>query len=411
VLGLLFAHNFLRVPYNLGMDWDGHLQYVEFLLTYRTLPFGNQGWQLFQPPLAYLLAAGAAGVAGALGLSMALGPRGLTVLVGLAAVWFGCRTAELVFRDRPATALVAMTLTAALPAVIYSSQAFGNEPYFACLGAMLLHRMVASPEDRHFERHATLLGAIGGLALLAKTSALILVVVVAAVLWHQARAAAHDRRAAARAVAIYLGFVALVGGWWYLRNVLALGRPFVGGWEVGRGLDWWQHPGYRLWSHLLSFGEVLAHPVYAAVVGFWDGIYSTLWGDGFLSGSFSRAGAADWNYTAMSALYLLALPVTLAIAVGCVRALAAPPPGRALVPASAALLILYLGAAFHLYAGLPVYSAAKGTYLMALAPCLGILAAWGLEPLLRRRAGQAAVAGYLGAWTLCVLLAFWIRSG
>jgi hypothetical protein len=74
---------------------------------------------------------------------------------------------------------------------------------------------------------------------------------------------------------------------------------------------------------------------------------------------------------------------------------------------SAALLILYLGAAFHLYAGVPIYSAAKGTYLTALAPCLGILGAWGLEPLLRQRgAGQALVAGFLGAWLACVGLAF-----
>ena len=30
----------------------------------------------------------------------------------------------------------------------------------------------------------------------------------------------------------------LLAGWYYVRNWVLLGRPFVGGWERGRGLDW-----------------------------------------------------------------------------------------------------------------------------------------------------------------------------
>jgi hypothetical protein len=90
------------------------------------------------------------------------------------------------------------------------------------------------------------------------------------------------------------------------------------------------------------------------------------------------------------------------------RALAAPAAGA--VPAlgrlSAALLVLYIGAAFHLYATVPIYSASKGSYLLLLSPCLAILFAWGMEPLLRRRAGQACAAALLGAWTAVVGLAF-----
>jgi hypothetical protein len=415
-LAALFLHNFRSVPPHVGMDLDAHIEYLDFIRRHGSLPLGNQGWQMFQPPLAYLLLAGADAIAGVLGVAAdpAYLGRALTMLASLIGVWFGCRAVELVFRDRPAAAFSGLTLVATLPAGIYMAHAFGNEPYVACLGAIAMHRLALAgrlpPTDPL--RHAAILGTVCGLALLAKTSALILVLALAPALWWQARNAGAEVRNAWRALAMFAGLVLAVAGWWYLRNLMELGRPFVGGWEAGRGIDWWQHPGYRVWEHLFSFGVALSRPIFAGVAGFWDGIYTSLWGDGFLSGAIVRSYAPTWNYPGMMVLYLLAVPLTVAILVGTVRALAAsstsaaPPLGRL----SAALLVLYVGAAFHLYATVPIYSSAKGSYLLLLAPAIGILFAWGMEPLLRHRAGQVLSAALLGAWIAGVGLAF-LASG
>lgn len=408
-LGAIFAFNFNRVPDHIGMDLDSHLAYVEYILDRGALPLANEGWQLFQPPLAYLVAAGATLLAKAMGFTLgpAVPARGLTMAVTLLAVWLGGRTVERIFSDRPALAALGMVMVASLPAAIYMAHAFGNEPYFACLGAWLLYLLAEPPGDKWPWRRASVLGAVAGLAMLAKTSALILVAAAASLLWQRIR----QQRGAAvarRSLALYFGVLTAVAGWWYLRNQIELGRPVVGGWEVGRGLDWWQYPGYRKWEHLLGFGGVLARPIFAGAMGLWDGIYSSLWGDGYLSSAIVRSYAPNWNYDVMLGLYLLALPLTLAIVAGTVRALATTSLTLrgTLLRLAAVLLVLYLGAAFHIYASVPIYSAAKGSYLLVLAPCLAALAAWGVEPLLRHRAGQLSVAVVLGVWVSFAALAF-----
>jgi hypothetical protein len=408
-LGILYAYNFGRVRNDVGMDLDSHFEYLEYVLARGALPLANEGWQMFQPPLAYLVAAALTFVTRGLGFAIAQADltRGLTMGVSLLTVWLSCRTAERIFPGRPDLTIVAMVVGASLPAGIYMAHAFGNEPYFACLGAWLLYLLAGPQPGWPPLWRGAMLGIVGGLALLAKTSALILVVAAAPLLWQQVRTD-QGARSAARCVAIYLALLAAVAGWWYLRNLIELGRPFVGGWEGGRGIDWWQHPGFRTPGHLLAFGRVLFEPIFAGAIGFWDGMYGSLWGDSYLSSAIVRTYAPNWNYDFMLALYLLALPLTLAVAAGTARALAS---GAASDQANqlrlaAALLILYLGAAFHLYAGIPIYSAAKGSYLLVLAPCLGALAAWGAEPLLRRRFGQALVAIVLGAWLSHAALAF-----
>ncbi len=118
-----------------------------------------------------------------------------------------------------------------------------------------------------------------------------------------------------------------------------------------------------------------------------------------------------WNIPMMQALYILALPVSIAIIMGVGRTLIASPEAAIKIPiimGCAGLVIAFVGAMFYLYATVPIYSAAKGSYLIALAPCLGILAAWGIEPWTRNTAAKVVVSGFLAVWVGSVWSSFLI---
>jgi len=59
-LGALLALLYLNVttPWIRQHDVEGHREYIDHLLKFRTLPAVKQGWETWQPPLYYLLAAG-----------------------------------------------------------------------------------------------------------------------------------------------------------------------------------------------------------------------------------------------------------------------------------------------------------------------------------------------------------------
>jgi hypothetical protein len=59
-LGILVATQYLDVttPWVRQHDVEGHREYVDYLLKTGTLPAVRQGWETFQPPLYYLIAAG-----------------------------------------------------------------------------------------------------------------------------------------------------------------------------------------------------------------------------------------------------------------------------------------------------------------------------------------------------------------
>jgi hypothetical protein len=198
-----------------------------------------------------------------------------------------------------------------------------------------------------------------------------------------------------------------VAGWYFVRNWIELGSPYVGGWDPGRGGAWIQDPGYRVPEDLLSFGAALSRPIYAVFSGLWDGLYSTFWLDGFLGSSIWEVAAPPWHFDAVVACALLALPLTLAGGVGALRSLRIPRnAGQEILLFASAAVALYLAAIFALFLSLPVFSTVKSTYTLGLAPCYGVLIAAGFERLPRHAAVRALVAGYLAAWLALVFRAY-----
>jgi 4-amino-4-deoxy-L-arabinose transferase-like glycosyltransferase len=410
-LSVLVVHNLTTVNIESGFDGPQHFDYIRYLLIEHRVPLANEGWQFFQPPLFYLLAAPPYLAISFLASEpiARLSMRLLVLACGLGLIEMVYRSARAAFPRREDLQMIATAAGGFLPVTVYMSHYVSNEPLAAVLTAALVtsaFRLLTEP-PRQVERWSFLLGVLFGLALLAKvTVALLLPLLVAVIVRAANRWGRGPRDTIGHLTRFFLASGA-VAGWYFLRNWIAMGTPYIGGWDPARGGAWNQDPGYRVPEDILTFGEALRYPIYAGLSSLWDGIYSSFWLDGYLGSATWYLGAPPWNYAFAVACALLAVPLTAAGAAGALRSLRIPRDAtQEVVLFSATAVALYLGALFSLFLALPVYSTVKASYTMGLAPCYGVLFAWGFDLLPRRRAVHAAVAGYLTAWFVFVFRAY-----
>lgn len=415
----IFLHDLAAIPLQLGFDAPQHLEYVQYVLGRRALPLADEGWQMFQPPLYYVAAALSLAAAG---LDTA-SPGAVVVFraIGLATgVLHLVLVAALLRRAFPGSALrqaAGIAVAAALPCLLVLHQFPTNELVVAMLSSATLlaaWRILDAP--RPSVGRAAAAGGLLGLALLAKLSALLLVPVLAAVLVARTLAwprALGWRRGAELGVACAAALAAC--GWHYARVWAHFGTPFVGGWDAGRGIGWWLDPGFRTPAHFLRFGRALVAPVFAGFDGFWDGLYSTLWGDGMLSGLASTAPLRPWwSQTLHPAGYLLALLPAAAVVAGFAATVwewIRRPAARSGSLVLLATLVLAALAAMSLR--VPAVAEDKASYgLLALAP-LCAFAARGLGLLAGRSRWRAvAVGAALGTWAAVSGASLWVdRDG
>jgi hypothetical protein len=417
---VLAANNIWQLPWLLGYDMDKHLDYVEYIARHRSLPLATDGWQMFQPPLFYLIEAPWYAL-----LSPHFGKevvirvlRFVPLLCGLAQIEIVYRAARAVFPEREDLQTIATVVGGLMPMHIYISQVIGNEPLAGSLTSLMVLLcllLLVEPTRKPRLWFYVLMGVVWGLALLSKVTPLLLApLVVAAIAIHYRRHGGTWGHGLVR-TGLVLGACFLTSGWYFLRNWASLGKPFAAGsWDPATGLIWWQLPSYRTWTQLTSFGTALSRPIYRSVWSLWDALYSSMWLDGFVSGRVVRPEHFPWNLHWMLVGAWLALVPTaflFASPVTCWR--------REFRQARSALLFavaavaIYLTAMVDLYVRLPVYSTAKATYLIGLLPCFGVLAAAGAAPLLRFRLFRALVFSAIGCWGLASYVAYldmsWIR--
>ncbi len=408
---LLFAAKASRIPAAVGFDAHHHLFYAAWIREKASLPLATDGWSTFHPPLFHALSApllppDGEPVGAALKLLPFLAGFGVVVASFLLA-------RRLLAGDAPAQ-LLAVGFAAVLPMNLYSACYFSNEPLHACLAGMALWLGVATLlAPRPGLGRVAALGLVLGLAALAKFTALLLV--PAAAFAVGARALAIDRAGSARsarAVGTLLAVVALAAGWFYARNWLLFGDPLIANWGSLPGDErrWWQQPGFHTPAYYASFGEALVHPYLAGFRSFWDSLYSTFWGDGFIAGRTDPALRHDfWSYDHMSAGYLVALPATLCLLAGMLQAvrLAVVDPDPRRRAAHGFLLLAAWGVALaflYLTLRLPFFAQAKASYFLAVAPALAVwfaLGARSLDGALARRGWTVARAALAGGWMLC----------
>jgi tetratricopeptide (TPR) repeat protein len=409
--------NALAGPLLWGYDAGGHVAYVLFLDLYRALPWADQGWSYFHPPLHYAL-----GWLLAQAGSGELLMRGLPLLASAASLGTAALAAWLVRRvspEAPGLALAAFAALAFLPVHLFMSAMPGNELTACFAGAAALAAFIAN-ESR---ARPTLAGAAGvgllaGLDLLSKFSGLMVLLVALCSLalrpllrgaWHDAPA-----RVAVRGALLAAAALALAAPW-YARNLAAFGNPFQlsRDFELVAAVERDQPPGSRslrdYWSLPLDalrdpnpLAPHLLHSVWAtAYLNVWADIYRESDVERALEAERGRRSSTRW-------MALLGLLPTGLAAAGGLLALRDALRGRrraAYVPLliqSAASL-----AAFALFSWrVPIWSALKASYLFGLSLPYALflaraLEAWRAWPALARAGAWPRAllpAGLAGVW-------------
>ena len=406
---LLFWNNARLLPFHAGFDSKEHLNYINYVQEHRALPLPTDGWEMYQPPLYYLIAAASLS-AGKLSINDAAS----VVVLRFLGAFFGIAQFVLVFLSLRLllplrVAFIGLFLAAFLPMHLYLAHYVTNEMLAATLVTATLYLCLRLLRDD--TPRASQFGWLGlalGAAMLAKvTGFLLLPIVIAAI----AAKLAYTRAPIAISLcnlALLLAICFAVCGWHYTRIWLRFGTPLLGNWDVVSGFTWWQDPGYHSAADYLRFGRSLVNPLFSGFAGFADGMYSTFWGDGLCGGASSLTTA--WNQQPMVAGYLWALAPTALILIGAgtaiVQFIRKPASELFLLLAFCAVIVLGL---IFMALKVPSYAQAKAFYgLSALTP-ICFFGALGWETLTRGRARSQLILGVLAlVWTMNSFATFWI---
>ncbi len=430
--GVVFATKVVHLPVMTGFDIPAHLFYLDFLMEKRALPLATDGFSTYHPPLFYLLTA--LGVA-TTGVEQGSGAgqvvyRLVSFSAGLVSVWISYACARIFFPKDPLRSSLAVAFAGLVPMNLIMSSYVSNETLQSCfvgLAFWLACKVIF--EGRRSLVGIALTGGALGLAILTKATSLILIPVFAVALGARmalprqadesddaARSLEPTRGIAAFALVV-LG-AALVGGWFYLRNWLHFGRFVIVNVDLPGRLQWWLQPGFHTADYYTGFGEVLRHPFFSGFHSFWDGVYSTFWGDGLVAGMIHLATRHPmWSYDFMTLSYWVGLPISVLIALGFARSLerAFRDPSRELRIAyslTTALVFVLAFSLFFITFRVAYYAQTKAFYVLSVLPPLSIVAANGLAeiPTLlaapRHRGWRIAYFGWLGMSAGVLALSF-----
>jgi tetratricopeptide (TPR) repeat protein len=378
-----------------GYDAWGHVAYVLFLDLYRSVPWADQGWSYFHPPLHYalgwLLAQFGSGEVLMRGLSL-LGGAASLLIAALAA-----QVTRMAAPDRPGLPLLTFATIAFLPVHLIVGSMPGNEMTLGALAAGAIVVFIAN------ERRATsswlfdgFCGVLVGAALLTKFSGLLPLLVVAASLVLRPLITADARHLLLR----NLGRAALISAVacilalpYYARNVRAFGTPF----ELSRGypliaqVEGDQPPGVREVADYLRLSPKMfrdPNPLAPHLLNsIWSTAYLNVWADIFRESDVERALQNErGSPSAMIWLPLLGLVPTALAGLGMLLALRDVCRGRrrsVYVP-----ILMLTGAtvaSFVLFTWrVPIWSAVKASYLLGLSLPYGVFVARAVESLSRR---------------------------
>jgi tetratricopeptide (TPR) repeat protein len=401
--------NALAGPRLWGYDAWGHVSYALYLELYRALPWADQGWSYFHPPLHYALGALLVRSGDADTVARGLALLGSAASLGIAALAAGLARAA--FAARAEASLVAFTAAALLPVQLYVSSMPGNKLTETFLSSAAIALFVSGERGpRARARRDLAVGALLGLALLAAASGLLALLAVLAALPFLRSAERPHPALAWRALCI-AGAALAIAAPWYARNALEFGVLLRKSSDVAevKAAERAQGPGKRGFGDALRFplqlfadpdpaGPALLHSIPGTLYAGW---WSDLYRESLIADPALRARERAWR----SRLLLLGLAPTLLALYGALLFARDARAGRR--RATAIPLALLLGAnlaAYGLHAyWLPTWAALKAVYCagatlpVALCCARGALACLGARPVAKlRAAGVATVLGVPG---------------
>lgn len=387
-----------------GYDAGGHLQYVLYLDVYRALPWADQGWSLFHPPLHYALG----WLLAQLGSGELL-MRGLLLLAGAESLGIAGCAAWLLRRlapGQPGLALLAFCAVAFVPVQLSVGTMPGNEMTQGFLSAAALASFVANQLRSHPSlRGDARTGVLLGLALLTKHNALIVLAGLAGSLVLLGLLAIPPLRALARALtrlAVLAGVALVLAAPIYLRNIQAFGTPFPAAGDffpLVRLVESRQPPGERSWRDYVSFPlRLFSQPDPLAphlLHSVWGSLYLNAWSETH-NAPPERTMRQEFRVrSSMAALGLL--PTALAL-VG--AALAARDAWRGRCRPVYLPLLVLCGAGAAAIVGfswrVPTWAALKASYLLPLSLPWAVFLCRAMGPLAKRPALRVTLLGALG---------------
>ncbi len=388
--------NALAGPLMWGYDAWGHVAYALYLDLYRAIPWADQGWSYFHPPLHYLFgwALAQLGSAEVLVRGLALLGSAASLATAALAAWMVRAAAP----ARPGLALVGFGAVAFLPVHFFMSPMPGNELSEAFLAAACLAAFVANERrPRPSLAGAAAVGALGGLALLTKFSGVLAVLVACASLLLRAalRGAwnAPAREALARA-ALVAGVGLAIPAPYYARNLEAFGTPF----QLSRDfalvaeVEREQPPGRRSALDYLRLPPAVftdPNPLAPHLLGsVWGSVYLNVWADTYRESDEARELEAEREQRrSTNAMALLGLGPTALAVFGAALAARDVRAGRRrevylpLAVQAAASLAAFVAFSWRV----PLWSALKASYLLGLSLPFGVALARGVEACLDSR--------------------------
>ncbi|HSU52976.1 MAG TPA: glycosyltransferase family 39 protein, partial [Candidatus Dormibacteraeota bacterium] len=250
----LIVNNLAALPPLVGFDVNEHVQFIRFIQEHNALPPPGEGWELFQPPLYYILSAMLLKVCG-LSVSTSAGVAvlrlfGLVVgIAHLALIWVALR---LLFPADRARQIAGLCVAASLAPLIYLSQYVTNEGLAAMLATACLFLGLRIFRNSQPSWLAFVgLGACLGAALLTKLTAILLLPSVlgafllnAPNLWPALVSPNNPAPTRPARIGLQLAIMSAacftVCGWHYYRVYQQFGNPLVGAWIPASGFSWWQ---------------------------------------------------------------------------------------------------------------------------------------------------------------------------
>jgi tetratricopeptide (TPR) repeat protein len=410
----LFINNLPQLPRSMGFDAVAHEQYIQFIQQKHALPFADDGWEMYQPPLYYLASALLLDICGrSVGDEEAVYClRAVNGVIGLLHCWLALLCLRLLFWGNLPAQTAGLLVAAFLPPNLYLSQYVTNEPLAGFLVTVAIYLCLCALRAEQAGLWMPIgIGVALGAAMLAKFSVVLALPFFPAALSLQSAARKQlARRAWFRSVGAIVAGCLIVCGWHYGRVWARFGTPIVTNWDTQSGQgQGWQDPGFRTSAFYARFGRVLSSPVFSGFDSFADGIYSTLWGDGLDSGG----AHPPWNDDLVGAGYCLSLGISLLLIVGAALTLA-----RLLCQIRAEwFLVLGIVGLFGLVLvwfslGHPHYTACKAFYAFSALLPFSALVAVGWDWLRQRhRVVGVAVWVLLLVWSMTVYTSFWVRSG
>ena len=139
--GLLFWNNAGLMPFLQGFDSQYHLAYIKYVQERHALPLPTEGFEMFQPPLYYVLSAIALSLSG-LSVESSSGIlvlRFLTLVFGLLQFTLVFLSLRLCLPGRTMAQFVGLALAAFLPMQLYLSHYVTNETLAATLATASIY--------------------------------------------------------------------------------------------------------------------------------------------------------------------------------------------------------------------------------------------------------------------------------